>query len=150
MKLNNQKKLASSVLKAGEKRIYLDPTKSTEIKEAITKTDIRSLIAQKIIKVKPKRGISKSRSKKIKIQKAKGRRKGLGSRKGKQTARLPRKKAWMLKVRTQRKLLQQLKPKLLSKDYQLLRSRIKGGFFRSRRHIKLFVIEQGFIKNEEK
>ncbi len=146
MKLKNQRELASKILKSGRKRIYLDPTKLTEIKEAITKTDIRSLISQKIIKVKPKKGISKFRSRKRRMQRAKGRQKGYGSRKGKKTARLPRKKAWMLKVRAQRNLLQQLKPKLSSRDYRFLRKRIKGGFFRSRRHINLYITEQGFIK----
>ena len=150
MKLKNQRELASKVLKSGKKRIYLDPTKLTEIKEAITKTDIRSLISQKIIKVKPKKGISKFRSRKRRMQRAKGRQKGYGSRKGKKTARLPRKKAWMLKVRAQRNLLQQLKPKLSSRDYRFLRKRIKGGFFRSRRHINLYITEQGFIKKWEK
>ncbi|MAG20298.1 50S ribosomal protein L19e [archaeon] len=146
MRLKNQKQIASKVLKAGSKRIYLDPSKIAEIKEAITRTDIRSLISQGIIKSKPKRGVSKVRARKLKLQKAKGRRKGYGSRKGKQTARLPKKKAWISKVRAQRNLLTELKPKLKSKDYTFLRNRVKGGFFRSRRHIKLYITEQGFIK----
>ena len=91
--------------------MWIDPEKLTEVKEAITKEDIRSLIKDKIIRKKPKVGVSRGRARKKAVQKKKGRRKGAGSRKGKTTARLPRKKSWINRIRAQRKLLQSLKEK---------------------------------------
>jgi len=44
MKLNLQKRLAAQILKCSEKRIQLDTTRLSDIKEAITKADIKSLI----------------------------------------------------------------------------------------------------------
>ena len=50
---------------------------------------------------------------KLKLQKRKGNKTGPGSRKGKKTSRLPRKTAWILKIRVQRKFLSELKEKKL-------------------------------------
>lgn len=152
MNLRNKKRIASSILKVGLKRVKFDSDKLPEIKESITKGDIKSLIKSKVITPKKKRGISKYRARKIKLQKKKGRRKGLGSRKGKKTARLPSKKLWMGKIRAQRSLLKDLKNKKLisSKDYRILYLKAKGGFFRTKRHIKVYIKEHNLIKNEKK
>ena len=149
MKLTTQKRIAAQVLKVGINRVLFDTTKLKEIKEAITKEDVRSLIKEGIIKAKPKKGISSFRSKKIKKQKRKELRKGPGSRKGTRKARLPKKKAWMIKVRAQRKFIKSLRDKKLitSKTYNFLYKKIKGNFFRSRNHIKLYLNEHNlFIK----
>lgn len=147
MKLTNQKRIAATLLKVGIRRVLFDKEKLKEIKEAITKEDIRNLIKEKVITKKPEIGISSFRSKKNKLQKSKGRRKGKGSREGRRKARLPRKKAWMLKIRTQRKLLKLLKEKKLitPQIYKLLYRRSKGNFFRSRRHIKLYIDDHNLI-----
>ena len=145
-----QKRVTASLLGVGMKRIWFDPNRLEEIKEAITKSDLRSLIKDKAIQIKHKRGISSSRIKKTKLQKKKGRRKGEGSRKGKRTARLSSKREWILNVRLQRNFINYLKnKKIISiKAYGMLRSKIKGGFFRSKRHIKLFLEEHNlFIKH---
>ena len=147
MKLTNQKRIAAGILKIGMNRIIFDEERLKDIKEAITKEDIRELIKEKAITIKPKKGISSFRSKKRKIQKRKGRRKGPGSRKGRRKARIPKKKEWMNKVRTQRKLIKLLKNEKLiaSKTYNMLYRKIKGSFFRSRRHIKLFLDDHSLI-----
>ena len=111
MKLKIQKRLAAQILKCSEDKIRLDPNRLDEIKEAITKIDIRSLIGQNIIQRKPSIGVSKFRVRKKRIQKRKGRQKGLGSKKGSKTARLPKKKRWIKKIRIQRKFLKHLKDK---------------------------------------
>jgi len=82
MQLKIQKRLAAQILKSSEKSIWLDSSRLDEIKEAITKVDIKSLIKDKAIKGKQKKGISKSRIRKNKEQKRKGRRSGAGSIKG--------------------------------------------------------------------
>ena len=148
MKLKLQKRLAADILKCSEKRVWLDKTRLEDIKEAITKLDIRSLIADRAIKAKPMKGVSRVRARKTALQKRKGKRKGYGSKKGKRTARLSKKDAWIKKIRTQRKFLKELRDKgLVNKtDYHSLYSKSKGGFFRSKRHIKLYLEERGLVK----
>ncbi len=148
MELKAQKRLASQILKCSEKRIVFDSSRLEDIKEAITKADIRGLVSNKVIAKKPVKGVSKIRARKRKEQKRKGRQKGFGSKKGKKGARLPKKKAWMGKVRIQRRFIKHLRDKkvLNKKDYQNVYLKIKGGFFRSKRHIKLYLTEQGLVE----
>lgn len=146
-----QKRLASQVLDVSPKRVKFDNDRLADIKEAITKTDIRQLVSEKAITKVQEKGVSRGRARKLKVQKSKGLRKGPGSRQGKATARLPRKEAWMSKVRSQRKLLSELKLKgLISlKTYRDIYLKSKGGFFRSTRHIKLFLEEHDlFVKKD--
>jgi large subunit ribosomal protein L19e len=148
MKLTSQKRIAAQLLKVGVNKVWFDPDRLEEIKESITKADIRGLISDLAIQAKPYKGISSFRSRKIKEQKRKGRQKGEGSKKGTKKARLPKKEAWMAKVRTQRNFIKELKSKDLVEvsTYRSLYSKVKGGFFRSRRHIKMFLTEKGLFK----
>lgn len=148
MELKTQKRLAANILKCSKKRIWLDPNRLDEIKEAITKFDIKNLIRDEAIKVKRKKGISKFRARKKKEQKRKGRQKGFGSRKGKRTARLSKKDAWKNSIRVQRRYLKEIKAEgaIERKVYRNLYLKSKGGFFRSKRHIKLYIEDHGLIK----
>ncbi len=152
MKLKTQKRLAANLLKCSKKRVSFDNERLDEIKESITKRDIVGLIKDKAIKKKQAKGISRVRANKIKRQKAKGRRKGPGSKKGTYGARLPKKQKWMNKVRLQRQFIKGLKDKkiITSKSHQMLYSKIGGGFFRSKKHIKLYIKENDLIKENGK
>lgn len=152
MNLRSQKRVAADVLNIGVNKVWFNPEKKEDIKKAITKVDIRELVKQGIIAAKPKKGVSRFRAKKAALQKRKGRRSGSGSRKGKMTSRLPRKKSSMLRIRAQRKLLSLLKEKgiLTAQAYRDLRNKAKGGFFRSRRHIKLYAEDRGLMKKDGK
>ncbi len=143
MMLKLQKRIAADILKVSPKKIYFDPARLKEIKEAITRADIVNLIKARAISKNPT-SRSRLRIKNLKLQKKKGRRKGLGSRKGKKTARLKPKKTWMIKVRGQRKLIRLLRKKkaLNPKDYRSIYKKVKGGLFRSRRHLKLYLTEK--------
>jgi len=151
MKLKTQKRLASQILKCSPKRVKFDEDRLEDIKEAITKADIRSLIIDKAISKKNKKGISRVRAKKRATQKRKGKQRGQGSRKGKKTARAPKKNEWMNRIRLQRLFLKELKEKgLINKNtFRLLYNKAKGGFFRSKRHIKIYLEEHDLI-NEKK
>ena len=70
MKLTAQKRLAGQILKRSPKKIKLDPARLEDIKESITKADIRSLIIDKAIEGKPVAKASKGRTRKLKTQKA--------------------------------------------------------------------------------
>lgn len=148
MKLTSQRRIAAKLLKVGKNRVHFDQEKLGEIKEAITKADIRSLINEKTIKAKPIKGISRYRARKTKKQKSKGRRKGPGSRKGTRKARLSKKKRWMLKVRAQRKFINELKEKkqIESKVFRNIYKKVSGNYFRSRRHIQLYLEEHNLLK----
>jgi large subunit ribosomal protein L19e len=152
MILKLQKRLAATVLNCSPKRVVFDPARLEDIKEAITKTDIRLLVGEGAISERPERGVSRFRANKRKRQKSKGLRKGEGSRKGKATARRPKKQAWMDRIRAQRKFLKYLKENSLLKPgaFKELYVKSKGGFFRSIKHIKLHIHEHELMLNPEK
>ena len=143
MRSKTQKRIAATILKGSKNRVWFDRNRLEEIKEAITKADVRSLIKKGAISIKPIKGTSNVRVRKRRVQKVKKKRKGHGSRKGKENARDNRKKFWMNGIRLQRKFLKELKDKGIidNKTYRMLYLRAKGGFFRSRRHLKLYINE---------
>jgi large subunit ribosomal protein L19e len=144
MKLDAQKRLAASVLKRSPKHISFDTDKLNEIKEAITKADIRSLIKSGLIKVEPVRGGSRGRIRHRLSQKRKGRRSGFGSRKGTPNSRMSKKSRWIRKIRVQRKILAKLKEEkqISNKNYRVLYRKAKGGFFRNKSHLALYIDER--------
>ncbi len=152
MQLTVQRRLASQMLSVGPKRIRFDPAQLNDIKEAITKADIRGLISHGAITRIPVKGVSKGRTRHNKIQKRKGLRKGPGSRKGGAHARLTQKDAWMNKVRIQRRFLQELKEKKFidPSTFRDLYYKSKGGYFRSKRHIKLYLEEHNIGKGDKR
>ena len=152
MDLKTQKNMARSLFKVGYKRLKFDSEKLSEIKEAITKKDIKGLVNKNIIKILAKRGISRARARKILLQKRKGRRKGIGSRKGTANARLNSKRDWINKIRVLRRFIKNLKDKSLinNKDYKELYLKAKGGFFRSERHLKTYINERSIIVKDGK
>jgi len=152
MKLKNQKRIAARILKVGKTSVKFDTEKLSNIKEAITKEDIRGLIKDNTITKKPHGSQSKARLRKRLAQKRKGRQQGSGKRKGKKTSRLPRKKIWIIKARLQRSYIMELRDKNLItvKTYRAMYKKIKGNFFRSRNHIKLYLTENKLFENVKK
>ncbi len=150
MNLDVQKRLVADIVKGSSKRVKFDTMRLDDIKKAITKNDIKSLIQEGVIQIVPKRGISRGRVRKAHDQKKKGLRRGQGSRKGRAGAREDTKTTWMNRIRLQRSYLKTLKDKnvITNELYRELYLKSKGGFFRSKRHIKLYLTEQGLIKNE--
>jgi len=150
--LDVQRRLAAKILKCGKNRIRFDPARLEDIKEAITKIDVRSLINAGAISKKRLLNTSKFWSRNTKKQKSSGRQKGFGSRKGKKTARLNPKRAWINKIRLQRSFIRSLiaNNTITTASYHELYMKSKGGFFRSLRHLKLYVDEKDMVKNERK
>jgi large subunit ribosomal protein L19e len=150
MDLRLQKRLAGQVLKTSPKNVKINPASIADVKEAITKTDIRGLISRGEIVSKPIRSTSRGRIRYAKAQKRKGRRRGHGSRKGKFGARTDRKTDWMRKIRLQREFLKELKTKsIIPNDvFYNLYAKAKGGFFRSKRHIKLYMEEHNLANKK--
>ncbi|MBL7051633.1 MAG: 50S ribosomal protein L19e [Nanoarchaeota archaeon] len=152
MKLSSQKQISAKVLKIGTGKVWFDKSRLDEIKEAITRSDLRGLIAKKVIQKRAGKGTSRVRARKRIVQRRKGRQKGQGTRKGKSSARLSKKEKWMNVIRGQRKFIKELKVNGLIEvsTYRLLYRRSKGGYFRNKRHIKLFLTEQKLFKEKKK
>lgn len=149
--LDTKKKIAARVLKCSPKKVVLNTESLDRINDAITRADIKSLVSSSIITKEKDKGISRFRAKKRALQKKKGRQRGQGLRKGKATARLPAKETWMYKIRSQRKLLNSLKESEVISDsvFRNLYLKAKGGFFRSKRHIKLYINERELVNKKE-
>lgn len=143
-----QKRLAAQILGCSPKRVHFELEALSEIKEAITKSDIKSLIKRKAIIKIPAHGVSRVRARELQSQRSKGRRRGYGSRKGKASAREGPKEVWMAKARLQRTFVKMLKEKeiVTPEQFRELYVKIKGGFFRNLRHIKIYMEEHGMGK----
>ncbi len=129
MELGKVKRLVARTFKVGMNRIRI--MDSEKAKEAITREDIKRLVRTGKIKILPKVGTSRGRTRALLKKKKAGKRKGPGSRKGKKTARKPSKKEWMEKVRGLRRALKEIRPE----NYRELYKKVKGGFFKSKRHL---------------
>ena len=149
--LRNQRRMASTLLKCGKNRVWMDHDQLDEIAKAVTKEDIRLLINGKAIKSSQKKGISRGRKKYIMNQKKKGRRSGHGSRKGAKYARLPKKDLWIKTIRPIRIYLRNLRDekKIDKSIYRKYYMKAKGGEFRSKHHLKTHLISDGIIKEEK-
>jgi large subunit ribosomal protein L19e len=137
-----QRRLASRVLGVGKSRIWMDPSKIEDIKKAITAADIRRLVKKGIIKVLPE---------KIKVrEKAEKKRRGVGRRKGKKYSIVRRKDRWINTVRPLRRMLKELKEtnQIDNRTYRYVRKLIKGGMFKSRSHLRIYLEQHGLLKKK--
>jgi large subunit ribosomal protein L19e len=149
--LSNQKRIASKVLDCGVHRVWMDPEASEDIAVAITREDIRGLIANGTIKAVRAKGVSRGRARVRDAKRKYGHRKGHGSRKGKKGARNPRKEQWIKKIRALRKRLKELRAdgSLDKTVYCKLYRKAKGGEYRSLSHLDSHLESQKLIKREE-
>jgi large subunit ribosomal protein L19e len=141
MDLKVQKRLAGQILNCSPHRVIFDTDRLDDIKQAITKRDLRLLVGDGAISAAPMNATSRVRARKIKKQKSKGRQKGPGSRKGKFNTHFNVRMMWRNNVRVQRAFLKELSTKNIigKKAYRELYLKSKGGYFRSKRHIKLYL-----------
>ncbi len=146
MGIRSVKRMASELLKAGISRIrVINPE---EAEKAITRQDVKNLIKKGLVIKVQKKGTSKFASRKLKLQKKKGRRRGKGSRKGKKTARNPKKPQWIKTIRALRSLLKELKDngQIERKVYTEFYKRIGGGEFRNKKHLLTYLKEHELLK----
>lgn len=129
MNLSKKKKLAVRTLNVGEKRIVFVTSRLDEIKEAITKQDIRDLQKSGAIKVRNVKG----RKTVIKVKK-----RSQGNVRKKIN---DRKRKYMINVRKQRKYISFLKSqgKISKEEYYELRKKIRNKHFSSLNQLKQFL-----------
>lgn len=142
--LANQKRLAAELLKVGVTRVWMDPDRLEDIATAITREDIRGLIEEGVVKRRAVVGISRGRARARDIKRAKGHRKGHGSRRGAKYARAPKKESWMRRIRAQRKVLKAMREDktIDAHAYRMLYRKAKGGEFRNVAHLKSYIAYQ--------
>ena len=107
--LTSQRRLAAQILKIGQNRIWINPEFMDDVESAITREEVRKLIHERVILSMPENGVSRSRAKVIRSKKAKGRRSGPGSITGAGYAKVTKKEAWMIRIRSLRRKLRELK-----------------------------------------
>ncbi len=146
--LKTQRRLAASVLKVGLGKVWMDPKELDAIAAGITRVDIKGLISDGKIRIKREQGASSYRVKKRRAQRAKGRRRGPGKRKGAKGARFPAKKRWISTIRPLRHTLKKLRDeeKIDKPTYRRLYLMAKGGMFKSRSHLDAYLTENKLLR----
>ena len=137
--LSNQRRMAAQLLKCGEGRIWIDPSRQEDLADAVTRKDIRGAIKAGVIQRLAIAGTSRGRARRLAAERAKGRHSGPGSRRGSPLARVSKKERWMRRIRAQRSLLAELRAqkKIPPAVYRSFYQKAKGGMFRSRAHLLL-------------
>ncbi|ATZ60736.2 MAG: 50S ribosomal protein L19e [Methanosarcinales archaeon Met12] len=135
--LSNQRRMAASIMKVGETRVWMTSERLEDIAAAITREDIRTLVSEGVITSKPQKGISRGRARAKKVKRTYGHRKGHGSRRGAKGARAPRKEQWMKKIRALRRRLRTLREEetIDTNTYRKFYNKARGGEFRSVAHL---------------
>lgn len=144
-----QKRLAAEILGVGESRIRVDPSRLSDIAQAITREDVKRLIDEGAIWVEPEHGITGYSSRVRHEKRRRGHRRGPGKKEGSRSARAGDKDEWVSRIRKIRRFLRYLRDKKIidKKTYRRLYMLAKGGYFSTFSALKLYLREQGIVKD---
>ncbi|MEM0473527.1 MAG: 50S ribosomal protein L19e [Candidatus Aenigmatarchaeota archaeon] len=134
--LKLQKRLAAQILKVGKTKVWIDSEHFEDVKNAITRADVKKLI---------EKGYIKARKPKVKYPEKKRKKSNPGSRKGKKGARTNKKRQWINTIRPIRKMIKELRQqkKIDQATFKEIYKLSKAGTFRNRSHVKLYLKQKG-------
>jgi large subunit ribosomal protein L19e len=146
--MNSVRRIASELLGVGQSKVRFKPDASSKISEALTREDVRALIADGSVYFLKPRGVSRLRGRQKQEAARKGRRGGAGSRKGTHSARLDSKLVWIAKVRAQRRYLRGLveQNKIQGKAARKIYMMVKGNAFKGVKILETYLKDNKLLK----
>jgi large subunit ribosomal protein L19e len=138
--IRKKRELVARILGVGVNRIRFEPDKLEDVADSITRENIRALIKNGAIWTARRRGTSRYRAK-VKHMTRKKRGIGIGSKKGRKTARVGKKKLYIAKIRGMRHHLKVLKDRndINRETYWSLYKKANGGQVRTLGHLRELV-----------
>jgi len=130
MNLEKKKEIVAKMLGVGKGRVKFDHDRITDIEDAVTKQELRSLIKDGAISILPVKG---------QVTKKEVKRRGYGSRKGKKTTRMGKEERWVRQVRALRNYLRTVKGQITNDKYWEAYRKIKGGEIRTVARLKEYL-----------
>ncbi len=140
--LKAKKRLAARVTGVGVHRIKFDADHLTDVADAITRENIRSLITANTIRIDSFTGTSRGRAQ-IKKEQRNKRGTKQGSKQGRKGARIGKKEIYVAKVRSLRRLLKIAKDRkeLTNPEFWALYKKVGGNTVRNKAHLRQLMEE---------
>lgn len=138
--IRKKRQLVARILGVGANRVRFEPDKLEDVADSITRENLRALIKNGAIWTARRKGTSRYRTK-LKHATRKKRGLGIGSKKGKKTARVGKKRLYITKIRAMRHHLKVLKDRndIDREAYWSLYKKANGGQIRTLAHLRELV-----------
>lgn len=149
--LRLQRRLASSILGVGKKRVWVDPNEVNEVALANSRKAVQKLIKDSFIIKKKIQMHSRQRARLRQEERRLGRHTGFGKRHGTREARMPVKVLWVRRQRTLRRLLKKYREaKKIDKHlYHELYLAVKASQYKSKKNLADAIEKIIYKKNLE-
>ena len=138
--IRKKRELVARILGVGVNRVRFEPDKLEDVADSITRENLRALIKNGAIWTARRKGTSRYRAKAKHLTRKK-RGIGRGSKKGKKTARVGKKRLYITKIRGMRHHLKVLKDRndINRETYWSLYKKANGGQVRTLAHLRELV-----------